>query len=97
MATLYVSVFHEAGNTALGDPLQEFSVTIASTSNQSTAITATEGSPKRIVRTFADADCFVTWGSDPTASASDGRAMGQENPEYWHISAGDIIAVISRT
>ena len=95
MATLFISVWDNASQTLLGQPLQETSVAIGAASAQSDAIT---GSNKetRLVRVFADADCYVTWGSDPTASSADGRPMGAENPEVFGIVAGEKIAVIER-
>ena len=97
MATLFITVFSVAGSTALGDPIQEEAVTIGAGSLKSNVITGT-GRKRRTVRLFADADCFVTWDSDPTvlADGSNGRPMGSENPEYWDIEAGHEIAVIER-
>ena len=96
MATLYCTVFIEAGSTAHGDPLQEFNVNVIGTSTQSVALTASPGNPVRVVRAYSDADCFITWGSDPTAASGSARPVGADNPEYWHIKAGDKIAVITR-
>ncbi len=99
MATLYISVFADAGSTAHGDPLEEFVIaSVDGTSKQSQAIASASGKPRRTVRIFSDVDAFVTWGEDPTAlsTGAGGRAIGTENPEYWHIKAGDKIAVITR-
>lgn len=97
MATLYIAVFEHAEMTALGEPLEESTVTISGTSAQSAVIPGT-GRKRKKVRLFADSDCFVTWGENPVAvtDGSDGRPMGAENPEYFDIEAGHKIAVIQR-
>lgn len=97
MATLYFCVWEGAAAKATGDPVQEGTVTIAGTHNESATITGT-GRKVQTVRLFADTNCFVTWGSNPVAvnDGSDGRPMGSENPEYFNIEAGYKISVISR-
>ena len=52
----------------------------------------------RSIRLFALADCYVTWGSNPTAldDGTEGRILNAGNPEYFSIKAGDKIAVIER-
>ena len=96
MATLFITVFRSAGSTAHNNPSQEEVVDIGVASAQSNAITGARG--RRTVRLYPDADCFVTWGPNPTAliDGTEGRAMGQDNPEYFNISVGDIIATIQR-
>ena len=97
MPTLFITVFRSAGSTAHNNPSQEEVVTIGGGSLQSNAITGARG--LRTVRLYPDTDCFVTWGASPTAvgDGSEGRAMGADNPEYFSIPVGDIIAVIERT
>ena len=95
MATLFFTVWEVAGSTPDGAVLQEESISIGAASVQGSAITGS-GKRKRQVRIFCDADAFVTWGSDPTASSSDGRPMGQDNPEYFTLEAGQKIATIER-
>lgn len=95
MSTLFITVWDVAAEVAQGDPIQEMTITISGTSAQSTAITADSRRRKR-VRLFTDTDCFVTWGSDPTAASGSSRPMGAENPEYFDIEAGHKIAVITR-
>lgn len=96
MATLFISVYRAAGSTALGTPSQEEVVAIGAGSLQSTAISGTRGD--RVVRLYADVDCFAHWGSNPTAltDGTAGRPLGADNPEYFRIPVGDIIAVIQR-
>jgi len=100
MATLFITVWDSAKEVALGAPLQEEVVAIGAGSLQSNVITTQSDGrvTHRRVRLYADADCFVTWGSDPTAlnDGSAGRAMGADNPEYFEITAGEKIAVIER-
>jgi len=98
MATLFYAVYEAAEQTALDVPLQEGKVTIGGTSLQSAVFTS-DGRKRRTVRLFADTDCFVTWGEDPTAVAdgTGGRPFGAENPEYISVEAGHRLAVIQRT
>jgi len=98
MATLYFCVFESVGATALGDPLQEGSIAIGGASAQSIAINGS-GRKRRLVRCYADTDCFLTWGANPTAvnDGSDGRPLGADNPEYFNIEAEHLLAVIART
>jgi len=98
MTTLFVTVWGDAEEVPLGDPLQEFSVNIAATSTASTETISGSGNKRRHVRLFADTNCFVIWGEDPTAvnDGSDGRPMGSDNPEYFNIQSGHKIAVIER-
>ena len=97
MATLFFTVWRTAEEVALGDPLQESTIDIAATTTQGVVITGDNRQRNR-VRVMADANCFVTWGEDPTATDDglSGRPMGSENPEYFDIEAGHKIAVITR-
>lgn len=100
MATMYYCVFEDAGAVAAGTPVQEGKVNIGAGSTQSSAISNgnREVKAKMIVRVFCDAKAFVTWGANPTAASdgSDGRPMGSENPEYFQVQAGHLLAVIQR-
>jgi hypothetical protein len=99
MTTLYVTVFEGgAGSTAHGAPLQEFAVDIDAASTESAAITGAAGT-HRTVRLYPDANCSVIWGASPQTAVADGtagRAMGADNPEYFQMDAGEVIAVITR-
>ena len=97
MATLFFRVWGSAAEVALGDPIQEDVITIAAASAQSAVISGS-GNKRKRVRLFADANCFVTWGADPTAKndGTDGMPMGSENPEYVDIQSEHKIAVIER-
>ena len=103
MATLYITVFEAAVSTALGDPIQQLTITVGGASAQSTALTSsgtgTAANKKRTVRMFSDTDCFIAWGEDPTAlnDGSGGIAVGTETPEYFSITAGHKVACISRS
>ena len=97
MATLFIVVFQGAGSVAHGDPIQEEVVSIGAGSLTSNVITGSDRK-RRIVRMYADADCFVTWGETPTAltDGTDGRPLGSDNAEYFDVEAGHKIAVIQR-
>lgn len=100
MATLFFAVWDTAAEVANGPVKNEGTVDIAGASTQlSGVIDSAGGNKSRRVRVFADTDCFVTWGLNPTAvnDGSDGRAMGSGNPEYFEIQADFKIAVIQRT
>lgn len=99
MATLYICVFEGASEVALGDPVQEDTVTVGGTSQQSAAIdngSANAANKRMRLRVATDTDCFVTWGADPTAQndGSDGRPLWADNPEYFDVEAGHKLAVI---
>lgn len=97
MADLQFTVFYNASVTGTGPVLQEDTITIGGTSTQGAVITADQ-SRARKVRITADADCWVTWGSDPTAAADgeSGRMFHSGQVEYFEILSGDRIAVIER-
>ncbi len=98
MATLFFAVYSGAVEVASGDPIQEDKVDIGVASAQSAVINGTSRKRRR-VRVFADADCFVTWGENPTALAdgTDGRPLSAGSAEYFDIEAGHKIATIERT
>ena len=101
MATLFIGVWGDATVTLHGKPIQEMAVTITGTSAQSAVITGPSGSRsvRRAFRVYTDTDCFVHWGSNPTAlnDGTAGRPLGADNPEVWEIESGEKIAVIERT
>ena len=98
MATLFITVWGDATQTLLGEPIQEEAVTISGTSAQSSAILGGVNKAMRRVRLYTDTDCFVTWGTDPTAltNGTAGRALGADNPEVFGVESGQRIAVIER-
>lgn len=97
MATLFFSVWANADRTLLDTPLQEGTVTVGAGSLTSDAITGSNNEV-RVVRLFTDTDCFVAWGSSPTAAndGSSGMPLGAENPEVIGVLAGHKLAVIAR-
>src|SRR3990170_158819 len=94
---LFITVWEDAAEVALGAPTQEMQVAIGAGSVQSAVITGTKNRHVRM-RLMADADCFVTWGDDPVATTdgTSGRPMAAENPEYFDINVGQKVAVIQR-
>ena len=97
MATLFFTVWEDAEEVALGQPLQENVITIGSGSLQGAVIVGT-GNKRRRVRIYVDADAFVIWSANPTATNDglSGLPMGADNPEYFDISSSHRIAVIER-
>lgn len=98
MASLFITVWRDAEEVALGQPLQEMAVTISGTAAESAVLTGKNRARNR-VRLMPDTNCFVTWNTDPTAlnDGFEGRAMGSEAAEYFDIEAGHKISVIERT
>ena len=65
--------------------------TVSSSSAQSSAV----GDNTSIVRLHATTDCFVAFGTNPTAVADTGGVfMKADTSEYFMITPGDKIAVI---
>ncbi len=99
MALLQITVFPDAMEVPLGVPAMEEAVTFAGVSVQSSALPQVNNKVwVHRVRVIADADCWVTWGDDPTATTdgSSGRMVAAEAAEYFAISSGKKIAVIAR-
>ena len=96
MAFLQLTVWDGAGEVAIGELHLEEIVTVGAGSLQSSVIPGSKRS--RRMRLFADVDCYVTWGLNPTAVAdgANGRALAAESPEYFAIEAGHRVAVIAR-
>lgn len=95
---LYVNVWTDASQTALGDIEQTLVITTLTGANQTTAAVAQNGtlSTKR-VRLFAEVSCFVTWGTgSPDATGSNRVALGAENPEYFTVPVGTKFSAITR-
>lgn len=100
MATLQYTVFSSANEVAHGDPVQEGAITIGGASTQGSALSSDGDSRKRMrVRIAVDSNCWVTWGTNPTAlnDGTEGRMMVADQTEYFDIEAGHKIAVITRT
>ena len=81
MASVFVTVFETAREVALGDPLQYTAATIGGANS---AAISGSGKKRRRVRLLADADCWVAWGENPTATGSaDSVALVADQAEYW--------------
>lgn len=91
---VYMTVWEDAAEVALGEPLQFTSAEIGSTN--SAAIVGT-GKKRRRVRLYSTAACWVKYGANPTATgASDAMAVGADNPEYIDMEAGHVLTAIAR-
>ena len=99
MADVFFRVWRVAGAVAQGLPVNENLVNISGVSVQSGAVDSAGGNRMRVVRLFADAACYVTWGANPTVltDGTEGMPLGSENPEYVEIAANHLLAVITRT
>lgn len=69
------------------------SVAIGGSSVQSAATEA----GTNLVRVFAEADCSILIGADPTVTAANGIPLAAGQYDYFVITPGHKIAVISRT
>jgi hypothetical protein len=98
MSNLYIAAFKDAKEVALGLPELEEKVVYTSPAVQSSVLPVQTPGIDYRVRIFSDADCFVTWGEDPTATidGTSGRPIGANNPEYFSIKHGHKISVIER-
>ncbi len=99
MATLTYRTYDTAVSVANGPKLSEGLVAIGAVTAQTTDVVDPNGDNKpRYVRIFADADCFVEWNANPTATNDflNGMPVGAENPEYIYMLANEKIAVIER-
>lgn len=99
MAALYVTEFTGLRETGKGIPAQvaqtppvaSHKITIAATAASITFSRRTD-----IIRVHTDAVCSILIGSNPTATASDGR-MAADATEYFGVRPGDKLSVISNT
>jgi len=101
VATLYVSEFVGMGTGAnaspqavMQPPLAEQTVSIGGSSTQSSAFNA----KTRIVRLHADSICSVSFGTNPTATATTAR-MAANQTEYFSVPEGGsyMVAVITNS
>lgn len=101
MATLQYTTWWSAAEVANGPVMHENVITIGVASATSpTVVDPTGRNETRRVRISVDADCWVTWGLNPTASTdgTGGRMMGPTVSacEYFDIPSNESIAVIQR-
>ena len=99
MATMFIEEFSAAGIAGPGmlpvgvqPSATTQTVSIGGTSAQSSAFGATT----RFVRLSTDAVCSYSFGTNPTATTSKPR-MGSGQVEYFAVTPGHKIAVISNT
>jgi hypothetical protein len=96
MPDFYAHVFRDAGASAKGAVEQVLKVAIG-TEDQSNAIVSNSTTQIKFVRCWADADCYIAWGADPTADADTGLPIGGgHGPEYLEMAVGDKISVIAK-
>jgi hypothetical protein len=99
MATLYITEFsstilmHGRGGTAGQYPaIAEQTISIGGASTQASPF----NSNTTIIRVHTDAICSIEIGVSPTATTSKARLAANQT-EYFGVSGGHIIAVISNT
>lgn len=94
MSNVYGTVFEGAETVPLGDPIQYVTAVIGGA--DSAPVTG-NNKLRRRVRLFAEAKCWVKWGTSPTATgAADAMALPADTYEYHDIEAGYVITAITR-
>src|SRR4051812_20408755 len=98
MASLYVTVFPDAQQTALGDIAQTLTIATISGSTQPTGKVSQIGSLGFVrVRVFADGDCWLAMGTAPDATNAAARLpLGASNPEYFTVPHGHKFDAVTR-
>lgn len=99
MAKLYITEFEQmpavvGGRVAVGRApgVEQTPVAIGGASVQSAAF----GTRARFVRIHTDAICSIAFGANPTATTNSLR-MAANQTEYFGVTVGDKVAVISNT
>lgn len=96
MATLYISEFqpYEVSGlpVAITPVIAAQTVAIGGSSTQSSAFNASTG----LVRIHTDSICSISFGSNPTATTSNGR-LASNTTEYFAVHPGTKVAVIANT
>ena len=99
MSKLYISEYSKVltyGNKGIPVPIEpateQTPVTISGTSAQGAAFAA----DTLIVRIHSDVVCSILFSANPTADVNDKR-MSAGDTEYFAVSPGDKVAVISNT
>lgn len=94
MADVFMTVWETAAEVAQGEPLQFTKATIAGANS---APIVGDSKRSRRVRIYAEAACWVKWGTAPVATgSSDSMPVGADNPEYLDLKAGDVLTAIAR-
>ena len=91
MASLQFTVWEGAAETALGEVIQESEFTVTGTSAQGDVLTPADKKIRKVRVVSIGGDAWVTWGTNPTAlnDGTEGRWVGQSNPEYFSIQSGN--------
>jgi len=97
MATLYIDQYQLAGNNgfntiqaALQPPL---AATTAQTVTGTSAASAFLNEKTSLVRLVADTNCFVIFGTNPTAITSSSTPLFVGTPEYFSVPPGGTLKI----
>ena len=97
MATLYIDQFQLAGNNGFNTvqaPLQPPLVaTTALSVSGTSAATSFLNEKTTLVRLQADTNCFVIFGTNPTAITSSSTPLSVGTPEYFAVPAGGTLKI----
>lgn len=97
MGKVIINEFQRTANDgstpAAGPRLGTKAVEIGAASAQSAVLS----SGTTFVRIFAEADCSIVIGPDPTATADEGIPLAAGQFDYLAVDRGDKVAVIGRT
>lgn len=81
-----------------GSPIQAtVPVTVQNISYSTAAQSAAFNAMTKCVRLVASTGCYVLFGSNPTATTSNGARLVTDTPEYFAVKAGDKLSVIQQT
>lgn len=101
MAKLYVTEFTGVGVQLLGANVMQAALQPAAVDQTPVAIgaeakSAAFGNTTTLIRVHADAICSIAIGAAPTATTNNAR-MAADQTEYFGVSAGHKLSVISNT
>ena len=94
MASVFITAWDSADKVAKGAPTDFI---VATLGGGASAALAGSGRKRKVVRLYADANCFVQWAKVPSATdGTDSVPLGANNPEYFDIEVGFAIDAITR-
>lgn len=101
MSNFYISEWQHAGPLDDGNnrqPVVSFDSFIVAQTPIAIGVTtqsAAFNAKTQYIRVKAYADCCITYGANPTATASTGIPLGTGDVEYFSVSGGNKIAVVT--
>lgn len=100
IVTEYASEGYVNGNRAVQCPQAPIIATqVVAIGGTSAAITNAANAETSLLYVFAEADCYVSLGTGPTASATNGHPLAADQGQWFRVNPGSSykVACISRT